>query len=78
MFPYRAKYTKSESDKKKNSLFYKNTKKQHAFETLEKLKIEINKYFYFVSCINCIIHIVFFGKFVVSGFLDFYINLLIY
>ena len=72
MFPYRVKYTESESDIQNYNLLLKTPKMPKYFRTFGG-KI----HFYFVLCINCIIHILFFGLFfaicVFLGFLDFHI-----
>ena len=61
MLIYRVKYTESESDIKNYNFLYKK-KKQNTFDFVEMLrKVENIKkqktIFYFVFCINCIIHI---------------------
>ena len=64
MLAYRVQYNESESDIQNYNLFYKkDTKSQNIFDFLEKfLKIE-KTHFYFVLCINCIIHILYFLEF---------------
>ena len=66
MFPYTVKYNESESDIQNNNLLYTiHHKCQNTFERsehFENKKRNSNEYknetiFYFVICINCIIHI---------------------
>ena len=74
MFLYRVKYTESEYDIQDNDLLYKLDQQcQNTFQKLEnrtfKKKI---LFFYFVICINCIIHILYCFVFVV-----FFVNFVI-
>ena len=62
MFPYRAKYTKSEYDIQNNDLLYKIDQQfQNTFNFLYfggKIRnISKNKILHFILCINSIIHI---------------------
>ena len=68
MFPYIVKYTESEYDVQNNDLLDKIIQKhQNTFESLEIvwtiLKQIKTSIFYFVFCINCIIHISYFFDF---------------
>ena len=79
MLIYRVKYTECESDIKNSNFLYKTPKKPKYFRTKRKnRKIEKSKKtnFYFVNCINCIIHFCNFG--IVCNFCNFGIFISIY
>ena len=57
MFPYRVKYTESESDIQNSNVFYKNTQNTKIFQNFWIFEYRTISNFYFVSCINCITHI---------------------
>ena len=58
MFPYTEKYTESEYDIKNNNLLYKiDQQHQNTFENLGNFEKKKASNYYFVYCINGIIHI---------------------
>ena len=71
MIPYRVKYTESEYDIQNTNILYEiDQKHQNTFEFLENQTISN---FYFVLCINCIIHILYFWNFCKFGIFGIFI-----